>query len=124
MIARTILTTALLVAASACERGPGWTLHGQAAVALAEDDDSEPEGLAGAQVTVRCDGKKPLVMTVTADEAGAFEFSGTGSGLPMDCAIQVVAEGREAVRMRVADVCADDDDDDVCEHGVVLAALR
>lgn len=120
---RTLLIAALLLlGTAACERR-SWAVYGQLALAPAVDADAVPAPVEGATATLRCGGEKPSAVSVRLDAAGAFELSGPGLGPRFDCTLEVLAPGLGSWSSRVADVCLDDDDDDRCEHAVVLAHI-
>lgn len=119
---RTLLIAALLLlGTAACERR-SWAVYGQLALAPAVGADAVPARVEGATATLRCEGEKAAA-SVRLDAAGAFELSGPGLGPRFDCTLEVVAPGLGRWSSRVADVCLDDDDDDRCEHAVVLAHI-
>ena len=110
---------AVLLAAVAAGCEPAWSIRGQVVQQAASAAGRAP--LAGAEVTLRCDGGR-IEQTAVADEQGGFQLDGPGQGPRFDCELAVAMNGFAPRSYSIDQICADADDSSLRCAGAALQA--
>lgn len=114
---RAALAVVLLAVTAGCE--PSWTVRGQVVRQALSATGRSP--LAGAQVTLTCDGGR-IEQTAVADERGGFQLDGPGQGPRFDCELAVAMNGFAPRSYTIDQICADADETSLRCSGAALQA--